>query len=299
MVRHKKSDVRLAIFFIGPALIVMLGVIFYPVVYNLIVSFYDFGIGRSGLQAMKFIGLRNFQDLFSSRVFGRALRNTLIWTAGNTIVIEVLALCAALLLNKGTKGRSVYRVVFLLPWVIPGVVTGIAWMYMFDAQFGPINDVLRRLGLIQGHVSWLGSPQTALIATMVAYIWKVYPMAMTMFLAELQSIPLELYEAAKVDGVNNWQAFWYVTFPLLRGAIYTTSIFMALTAFNSFDLIYIMTGGGPLDSTTTLGLKVYNYGFRQFEFGLASALATVMFVGTILVVGFALYKRTRPSSSAL
>ncbi len=295
--QKKKTDGWLATYFIGPALVIMLGVILYPVVYNLILSFFDFGIGQTGLTAMRFIGIANFQELLSSRLFWVALKNTLIWTAGNTIIIEVLALIAAIYLNKEIRGQSIYRVALLLPWVIPGVVTGIAWIYMFDVQFGPINDLLKQLGWIREYVSWLGGLGTALVAIMIAYIWKVYPMAMTMLLADLQSIPQELYEAAKVDGVNSWQAFWYVTLPMLKGAIFTTSIFMALTAFNSFDLIYIMTGGGPLDSTTTLGLRVYNLGFRQFEFGSASALATIMFVGTVFVVGLMLYRRLRATNT--
>lgn len=268
--------------FIFPAVLIIAGIILYPVVFNLYISFFRVGLG--GLSTRTWVGLENYKNVLTNKVFWDILKNTLIWTIAITFFIELISIISALLLNAQIPGRIVFRVILLLPWVVPGVVTGILWEYMFDAQFGVINDILFRLGLIKEYIPWLSRTGTSLYSVIVAYIWKVFPLTMIIILANLQSISKDVYEAALMDGASRIQILRYIELPLLKNAIAITTIFTIITAFNSFDLTYIMTGGGPVHSSEIIAQYIFNLGFMRFSFGKASAVSTLMFIVSFILI---------------
>jgi multiple sugar transport system permease protein len=259
----------------------------YPIIYNLVMGFFRGGF--AGVGARRFGGLYNYIRILRSRDFAEIVRNTCVWTLGITVVIELLSLCVALLLNTNVRGRTGFRVVFLLPFVLPGIVAGLIWRFMLDPQFGALTDALWRLRLTHEYYPWLANRSTALLTVMVVYLWKVSPLPMIMFLASLQTIPVELYEAAHADGAGPWQLLRSITLPMIRGTVVVTTVFMLIMAFNSFDLTYIMTGGGPVRSSEILAMYVYDLAFTSFDYNSASAVATLMFLVSIIFI--ALYVR--------
>jgi len=263
---------------ITPALVALGFVTVYPVMYNLIQAFYSTDF--SGRQ--HFVGLRNFGKLLTSSTFAIIMRNTLVWTVGIIVAVFLLGLVAALILNMNFKGRTFFRVVLVLPWVVPRVIAGLMWKYMVHGDLGVINDILVRLGLIDSYIPWLGNTGTSLFTVMIAQIWKLYPFVMIMLLAGLQSIPQVLYEAAQIDGANTWQKFRYITFPQLFMVVRIIILLMCVWAINAFDLVYVMSRGGPLHSSELLAMRIYTYGFEIGRFGMAAATSTVAFFITIL-----------------
>lgn len=266
--------------FIAPAMIWICCIFLYSVCYNLFSGFFRVSLdGR-----WDFVGLGNYARLVASKEFLEITRNTCVWIGAITVCLQLIALWNAILLNQKVFGRGIYRTILLLPWVIPGVVTGILWKYMMDAKFGVINDVLLRLGLIDRYQPWLAQSKTAMIAVILAYLWKVTPFMMLLILGRLQGIPEDIYEAAEMEGAGVLKKFWFVTLPMLKDTLITTTIITMITAFNSYDLTYVMTGGGPVHSSEILGKYVYNLGFIKFDFGGASATGTMMFMASLLLI---------------
>ncbi|MBC7093602.1 sugar ABC transporter permease [Candidatus Bipolaricaulota bacterium] len=258
--------------FIAPAMLYLLTLLVYPVLYNFWLSFYKSEYGSSA-----FVGLQNYIRAVTARGFGQVMLNTVVWTVGNMVVMYVLALLAAVILRNIPRGKVVFRTILLLPWVVPGVVAGILWQFMLHSRFGIVNDLLMKLGFIDKPVFWLANPNTSLLAVMVTYIWKVYPYIMILLMAGLEAVQNELYEAAAVDGANGWQQFRHITLPLLGPVTRVIVILMGIWTFNSFDLTFIMTKGGPLYSSEILAMRIYSTAFSDFRFGLASATSVLAF----------------------
>jgi multiple sugar transport system permease protein len=283
-VKKKKIREGSALPFILPGVIPIFAIILYPLVFNLYLGFFKMGLG--GITDRKWVGIQNIKDILNSKVFWQVAGSTVLWVVGITFFIQAISLLSAILLNQKVKGSIAYRTIQLLPWVIPAAVIGFFWKYMFDSQFGVINDILIRLGLIKVSVPWLSQTSTAMIVVMLAYIWKVFPLSMIMILGSLQGIPDEIYEAAVIDGAGHFQLYRYVVIPLLSNIITLTTILMIILSFNSFDLTYIMTGGGPVNSSEILGMYIFDLGFKQFSFGSAATTASLVFIisfGLILV----------------
>ncbi len=263
--------------FVAPALLFILSMMIYPVVYNIWTSLFRTTYGIS-----TYVGWDNYVRVVTSRGFGQVLLNTVIWTVGNMSVMYALGLVAALLLRAIPRGKLVFRTILLLPWVVPAVVTGIMFRYMLHTRYGIINDILVNIGVIQAPVNWLGTTSTSLVSVMVTYIWKVYPYIMILLMAGLESIPSQLYEAARIDGANAWKQFRHITLPMLRPVTRVIVILMGIWTFNAFDLTYIMTRGGPLYSSEVLAMRIYTTAFADFRFGLASATGVLAAVITFL-----------------
>jgi len=278
----KIKAINLGYLFIAPAMIYLFLLIAYPIAYNIFLSFF-----KSSYGAQVFVGFKNYLEVFTSRGFFTVMKNTVIWTAVNMTVMFVIAMIVALILDKKPRGATFFTVVLLLPWVIPGVVAGILWRYMLQPRFGIINDILIKMGIIHSYINWLGSLRTSLGSVIVTYIWKVYPYIMILIMAGLKGIPQELYEAAMLDGAGSWQKFIYITLPQLSGVIQAIVIIMGIWTFNSFDLTYIMTKGGPLYSSEILAMRIYNFGFSDFRLGLAATASVIAF--TITFIFAALY----------
>jgi len=230
------------------------------------------------------LGLGNFERVLGHEATWQAFVHSLVYTAGTLVPAFLLGLVAALLFNKAFPARRWLRSLLLMPWAVPGVIVSINFLWMFDASYGVVNSVLRRLGLITTDVAWFVDADTAMIAVILPTVWKSFPFFAITLLAALQSIPLHLYEAARVDGANAWQQFRYVTWPGIRGPAMLAVLLNALWTFREFDIIFASTGGGPAGATETLGILLYREAFASFRFGTAAAIGVLMLVTAAIVV---------------
>jgi ABC-type sugar transport system permease subunit len=243
-----------------------------------------------------FIGFNNYQQLFADGAFWNAWSHTVEFMGASTLLETVIGLGMALVMSERFLGRGVVRAAVLIPWAIPTVVTSKMFGWLFDGQHGIVNYLLRSAGLIGDNLNWYGSPVLALPTIIIADVWKTTPFMALLLLAGLQTIPRSLTEAAAIDGASPWMRFWAVRLPLLAPSLLIAAMFRALDAFRIFDLVYVLTGGGPADSTEVLSTLTYKNLFSALQFGYGSALSTIMFVTEILVAagfGFFLVKRFR------
>lgn len=290
-------DERLAILFLIPGLACLSAVILYPVAYNAIVGFTNASLMFPG---WRFIGAANFAATLVDPLFWRATVNTLVWTAFSVAGQLLLGLVAALALEQVTIGRTTLRLALIVPWAFPSIVMAFAWRYMLDPLYGVGNYLLMALGLIDEPRQWLGSPDLAMPTVIVMNIWFGFPFMMVAIIAGLQTIPQELYEAADIDGANAWQKFRYVTLPALWQVIAAVVILRTIWVFNNFDFVFLTTGGGPIDATTTLPVYAYNIGWQQYDIGRMAAVALLMMImlGFILAIYFRLLSRQAKAGEA-
>lgn len=284
--RHLRA-LPTALLFLLPA-IVILGVFnFYPAIYSLYLSFFDW----NGLTPTKEpVGFRNYARMLGSAEFWNSLRVTFIYAGGMTVASLAIGMVVAVLLNQPIRGRAIYRTLYFLPVITPTVAAGVVWRYLFDPSQGVVNRGLATVG-IDGP-SWLIDPSWALLAVIVVGVWKRVGFNMIVYLAALQGIPKAHYEAAQLDGANAWQQFRFITLPLLAPSTFFLTVTALIDAFQVFDLVYVMTSGGPLKGTDVIGYYLYRYGFRYYELGFASAIAYVMFL-VIFLVTLAQFRLTR------
>ena len=231
-----------------------------------------------GIEAPKFIGLRNFQRLFRDEKLAAALLHNVQYAIGTVTGKMVLALFLALLLNQALRGRGFYRTALFMPVVMSFVVVGILWTWMYNDTFGIVNNLLRAVGLDALALDWLGNPRVALWSLIAVDIWKWYGFHMVIFLAGLQTIPAELYEAARVDGASRLRQLRSITLPLLKPVMTVNIILSLLGAMNVFDIPFVMTQGGPGDATNVLALHIYIQAFKFNRIGYGTALSYTLFV---------------------
>lgn len=267
---------------LAPAVAVVLLIILYPLLMAAQISFYDVGVFRASRGLSGPANLQNYQDMFASPVFWRSLRITFYYVFWGTVGSLAIGIFTALLLNQSFRGRFLARILMVLPWPIPGVVAATIFVWMFNASFGVFNYFLLRLDIIDKPIQWFTQPLPALIAVLVATIWKGYPFFTITLLAGMQSIPSELYEAARVDGANPRQQFQFITLPALRSVMGIALVISTLWLFRVFDIIFVMTGGGPSRSTETLAIQIYREAFQYFHMGYAAAVGMVTLVLSIL-----------------
>jgi multiple sugar transport system permease protein len=234
-----------------------------------------------------FVGLDNFLWAIREPMFLTALWNTFVWVFGSVVIEMLLGLGLALLLNQSFKLRGAARAVILAPYLIPTVVAVLTWRYMLHDNVGILNVILLDLHIISHPLLWLNSPSLAMFTVIMVGVWKFFPFAVIAILGILQSIPQEQYEAARIDGASSFQQFWRITMPYILPVFLLTMLLRTIWTFHKFDIIYLMTGGGPLDATTTLPVLVYLKAFDDFEFGRAAAVALLTFA--ILAVLLAIY----------
>jgi multiple sugar transport system permease protein len=280
---HVRQQSRAAVGFLAPAL-GLIGVFFaVPVVGALVLSFTDFDLYSIGdPTALRLVGLRNYAELLSDPIFWVALRNTLFFVVVGGPLSVVTSLAAALLLNAPlVRWRSAFRTVFFAPVVTTLVAVAIVWRYLLHPTYGLIDHALIRLGLPA--VDWLGDPRWSMPAIVLLAVWKNFGYNMVIFIAGLQSIPEELYEAAHLDGAGAWQRFRHVTLPMLGPTFLFVGITTMLGNFQLFSEPYVMTQGGPLRSTTTVMLLMYEQGFKWWRMGYAAAIAFSLFLVMLAV----------------
>jgi multiple sugar transport system permease protein len=234
-----------------------------------------------------FSGIDNYTRMALDGRFWSSLRNTTVFTVASVVLELLIGMGIALLLNQSFRGRGAIRTIAILPWALPTALIALAWTWIFNDQYGVVNDILLRLGLIKTGINWLGEPTLAMIAVIIADVWKTTPFISILLLAGLQSIPSDLYEAHSLDGATAWQSFRQITLPLLMPQILIAALFRFAQAFGIFDLIAVMTGGGPGGATETVSLYVYSTVMRYLDFGYGAALVVVTFLLLVLAVAIA------------
>lgn len=291
---------RTAWLFVTPMLAALALVALWPLLRTIVFSFTDAELGY--LADYRFVGLENYltrddagwYGLLADRLFWKALGNTLAF-AGVTVLFEtVLGVGIALILNAGFRGRGLLRAAMLVPWAIPTVVSAKMWAWMLHDQFGVINDVLLRLGLIAAPVAWLADPDLALWAVAAVDIWKTTPFVALLVLAALQMLPRDCYEAARIDGVHPVRVFFRITLPLIKPALVVTVVFRLLDAMRVFDLVYVMTGNSEATMTLSVYARQQLVDFQAVGYGSAASTLLFLVIGLLTVVYLAL-TRTRLS----
>ncbi|MEV4071982.1 carbohydrate ABC transporter permease [Nonomuraea fuscirosea] len=269
----------------APAIIVITLLIAYPIAYSFWVSLQRHNLKRP--RATKFVGLDNYGALLSDQAFLSALKVSALFVLLVLGLTVVLALILALVLNERFRGRGLLLSLALLPWAMPGVVNGLMWRTIFDAKTGALNGLLTQLGLIDSYQAWLTSGTGAFLFTALAQVWNTLPFAVIILLAGLSTIPAELYDAATVDRAGGLRRFVHVTLPWLLHPLLIVLILETMNAFRAFDTIYVLTGGGPGDATTTIALLDVQTVLTFTDFGLGSAYAWVITAITLLIsVGY-------------
>jgi len=273
---------RHPLFYVLPCLIFLFLTVFFPLGYSFISSFYDIFLVR---EEIYFVGLGNYIRLFSDQYFYQSFWITLYFTLMTVSIEVLLGLGIALLLNEKFKGRALIRGLILLPWALPSVVNGVMWKWIFHAQYGVLNHFLFQLGFIPSYVDWLGEPFVALNMLILADVWKETPFPAILALAGLQAIPKDLYECALIDGAGAWGRFRYITLPLLKPILAVIIVFKTIWSLETFDLVYLVTRGGPFAGTRTLVYYNYLITFRQSLFGLGCGFSWII---AIIVLIFAI-----------
>jgi multiple sugar transport system permease protein len=270
--QRKKIDLS-PYLLISPALIIFLMVVFIPAVNAILMSFQSYDLRRPS--KIGFVGLDNYIAIFNDPLFWQSLWKTFLWVTFGVGFQFILGFGLALLLNKKFFGRGVVRSVSLIPWVTPGVLIGLMWRWIYDGNYGVLNDIFLKFGIIREKIPFLAQQATAFPSVIVTIIWQGIPFFALMLLAGLQGIPNELYDAADVDGANGFQKLFRITIPMLKNTIYVSTLLRVIWVANSVDVIFNMTGGGPAYSTQTLSVYVFNKG-NALNLGYASTMSIML-----------------------
>jgi multiple sugar transport system permease protein len=260
--------------YLAPAALCMLATVVVPIGLAIKMSLYNDVLYKP--QEYHFIGLGNYIRLVHDGVFWLTLWNSIVWVFGSVLLQFLAGFGAALLLHQAFRGRALVRTLTLLPWIIPGVVVGLIWEWLYQPNYGLINDLLLKAGWMHDRVAWLSSPDLAMAAVVFANVWRGIPFFAIMLLAGLQAIPDELYEAAHVDGAGVLGRFWHITLPLLRPIIVVATATRIIWTFNYADLIFVMTGGGPANATQITSTYTLMQAYSNLDFGYAGALSVVL-----------------------
>ncbi len=280
----EKRDNRIGIYFLLPTIAVLIVIIAYPVIYSIVMSFHRW---RPTDMNRGFIGLTNYKRVLSDERFFRSIMNTFIYAIVGACFKTLIGMGLALMMNRKFVGRSLARILLMLPWVIPVTASVTSWNWMFNGMYGIINVILMRLGIIDTYVNFLGQRGTALICVLIVGIWMGYPQMMMMILAGLQSIPTEMYEAAKVEGAGTFMTFFKITIPSLANVLSMTILLSIIWTFNSFNVIWLMTRGGS--NTHTMNTLAYEFSFINMRYDLGAAMSVIILI--FLAVFLYIYQR--------
>lgn len=263
-------------FLLAPALLVILAVVLFPFLFNVLLSFSNANLYH--IRDWRLIGFAQYVAVFKQQLFWVILLKTVIWTALNVIFHVVIGVFLAVVLHqKFIRGKSAWRILLILPWALPQYITALTWRGMFNYEYGAVNLLISKY-LHLAPVQWLTSPLEAFAAVIITNIWLGFPFMMVVALGGLQSIPEELYEAARVDGASQWSQFWHITAPLLRPVMIPAITLGVVWTFNNINVVWLVSNGGePADSTHILVSYVYKAAFTMYRFGWAAALSVVIF----------------------
>lgn len=270
---------RLPYYFILPVLIPLLLLFGYPLIKSCIMAFQNYKLGNNDVYFNHFA---NFAKLFGDSDFALILKNSIFYVVFSVLGQFLLGLGLALALKKKFPGRGIYQSIVFLPWAFSTFVVGLVFRWSFNGEYGVVNDVLHKLSLIKNGIPWLGTPGLSLLVIIFAMVWIGVPFFGIMILAALQSVPSDIYEAADIDGCGVFRKFFSLTLPFIKPTIIMTILLRTIWIFNSFDLVVIMTGGGPANYSQTLPSYMYTKAFSGYDFGLAGALGIVLMVILVL-----------------
>lgn len=271
--KKKNKEAIFAWVLIAPAALYMLLIVAWPLFEAFRLSLTDAGLGGE-----KYIGLENYEDMLGKRKFKNTVLLTFKWMFLSVSLKVILGLIGATLLAANLKGKSIYRVLVMPPWVVPLAIGCIGWLWLYQGHFGLIAGMLQRIGILDGPFEWLAYRNSAFYAAVITDVWAGTPFVSLFFLAAMQAVPKDLYEAAYLDGASRWYRFRRVTIPQIMPAIVSMSLLSAIWTFNSFEIIWILTEGGPRGATTTLIIDTYKVAVRNFHFGEGAARAVVIVV---------------------
>lgn len=279
-----------AIYFLLPAMILLTILYAYPMFLLLVQSFQK--VELFGAQS-KFVAFDNYIRLLKDKGIYHNLRITLLYSCV-TIAIKMLGgLMIALLINSDIYGKKLARFIMLIPWAIPQVAVSIIWKWIYDTRYGYLNYFLDAVNWVQGNIAWLADKDVTLYAVSIVDAWMGWPLITMMILAGLEAIPKSLYEAGRLDGANTWKQFWHITLPELAPVLTITFTLVSIWTFNSFNVIFVMTQGGPLRSTETLMMRVYNEAFKKFDFGMSSALSVLIILFMLAFISLYIRQLTK------
>lgn len=270
--QHKKNSI-VPYLLVAPALLIVLAVVFVPVMKAVSMSFQSYDLRRPN--AIQFIGFENFVSIFKDPLFWKALTKTLLWVGFGVGFQFIFGFILALLLNQKFRGRGIVRAISLIPWCTPGVLIGLMWRWIYDGNYGVLNDILLKLHLIDDKIPFLAQKATAFSSVIVTIIWQGIPFFALMILAGLQGVSQEMYEAADIDGASRIQKLFTITIPSIKNTIFVTLMLRIIWVANSVDLIFNMTEGGPAYSTQTLSVYIFSKGF-SLNMGYASAMSLIL-----------------------
>jgi multiple sugar transport system permease protein len=282
---YKKGDFSSALLFLSPTLVIFTAFILFPVFFSFYLSFQKWNMFSGD---STFVGLDNYARMIQSEEFWMVLKNTAIYTFGTIPLNMALSLWVAYILNKKIIGKKFLRTAFFAPVIISPVAAAVIWRWLYDPNFGLVNYAVALVGI--DPVNWLNEPTAAMFALIIMGVWKTFGINMVLFSAGLQGIPETYYEAADLDGASKWDKFWRITVPLLSPTTFFIMIMSMISSFQVFDIVYVLTSGGPLGSTKVLVFYVYEYAFKFFEMGYASAISyflfAILFILTMLQVKY-------------
>lgn len=280
---------------LAPAILYVLIIVAWPLVETFRLSFTDASLRK----VTNYVGWRNYEKIFNE-TFLTVIGRTFIWTFFSVLLKMVIGMCGAVLLNAAVPGRNLFRILTMPPWIVPMAIGIFMWGWMYNGQFGMISGLLQRFGLVDGPVAFLAYGSTAFWPTIVTDVWIGVPMVTIYFLAAMQAIPKDLYEAAWTDGASRWTRFRRITLPLMSPAIITMSMLSLIATFNSFDIIWILTQGGPSGQTTTMIIDTYQtaIGSKKYGEGAARAVVICIFLSLFCIAYFRVTRRLHATDKA-
>ena len=268
MLKNNCKNSFCGLFFILPALIGTFIFIIIPIICSFSLSFFEWDL----LNDLKFVGFDNYKAIFTEPVFTQILVNTIVYALSVTFFAVIIPLLIANIINSKIKGAEWFKTIYFIPFITPAVVIAIVWSWIFDPNIGAINT------LFKTHLEWLFDTRLAMPVLIFVSVWKLIGYNVILFLTGFTAIPQSIFEAAKIDGAGTYETFWNITLPLLKPTTYFVTLVTAISSFQVFDLIYVMTSGGPNDSTNVIVYSIYKYAFEYFDIGKACALAYILFV---------------------
>ena len=291
----RRSAIIFAWLLVAPALLYITAIVAYPLVDTFILSFTDASLKKT----TNWVGWVNYEKIFND-TFATVIVRTFIWTFFSVAIKMIIGTFGAAMLNTAVPGRTLFRVLTMPPWIVPMAIGIFMWGWMYNGQFGMISGLLQRFGLTDGPVAFLAYGSTAFWATIITDVWIGVPMVTIYFLAAMQAIPKDLYEAAWTDGASRWTRFRRITLPLMSPAIITMSMLSLIATFNSFDIIWILTQGGPSGETTTMIIDTYQtaIGSKKYGEGAARAVVICIFLSLFCIAYFRVTRRLHASEKA-
>ena len=294
--KYQRSRLRIGILFTLPAVLILLAVLAYPIISSFILSFQRVRLAAGGI-VTEFIGLENYAQILQDAAFRNAFTNSVYFTFIEVVAVIILSLGLALMLNHPLGRPAIYRVVLLIPWALAPVANAVLWKWIYNANYGVLNAIVVGLGLSETGIVWLGSSFLALNMILIADIWKATPFITLLLLAGLQNIPRRLYKAALMDGATGWQQFIHITLPGIRTTMIISIVLQSIWALKVFDLIFVLTKGGPADGTILLNYLSWRVTFNYLNIGYGAAIADVLFV-MMLLLALVYIRALRPRTSS-